>query len=136
VTAANSITEGAEVTGRVVSITEFGAFIEVASGVQGLVHISELDHKRVERVGDVLKQDQVVSAKVLKIDPGSRRISLSFKALKPLPEVNIGGGGAGDKRGRKGEKPGRTAEEILKETPALRRMREKGHKIQFKGGLG
>lgn len=137
-TAVNAIAEGAEVNGRVTSTTEFGAFVEIAPGVQGLVHISELDHRRIARVDDAVKVDEIVRAKVLKIDGGSRRISLSIKALKPLPEVQIGAGGGGGQHGgrggRRGE-PGRSADEILKETPALRRLREKFKKSQFKGGL-
>ncbi|MDX2017075.1 MAG: S1 RNA-binding domain-containing protein [Planctomycetota bacterium] len=135
-TAAGAIVEGAEVTGRVTKILEFGAFVEVAPGVEGLVHISELDHKRVNAVGEVLKADQVVQAKVLKVDKDTRRISLSLKALKPLPEIAIGSGGD-SRTGGKGRKgpPGRSAEEIMKETPELRRLREKFKKAQFKGGL-
>lgn len=133
-TAVNAIAEGAEVTGRVTSTTEFGAFVEIAPGVQGLVHISELDHKRVVRVEDAVKVDEIVRAKVLRIDGASRRISLSIKALKPLPEIQIGSGPPG-RAGRRGE-PGRGADEILKETPALRRLREKFRGTQFKGGLG
>jgi len=141
-----SITEGAELTGRVTKTMEFGAFIELAPGVEGLVHISELDYKRIAKVEDVVKADQVVQVKVLKIDPTSRRISLSIKALKPAPEAPAGGeggggpgggGGGGGRFGGKGKKgeQGRSAEEILKETPALRRMREKFKKTNFKGGL-
>jgi small subunit ribosomal protein S1 len=134
VAAAEKITEGAEVTGRITKIAEFGAFCEIAPGVEGLIHISELDHRRVAKVEDALKQDEVVQVKVLKVDQGNRRISLSIKALKPLPEPPAGK--PGDK-GRPGKDRfgGRTPEEILKETPALRRMREKFKGFQFKGGL-
>lgn len=150
---AGSLTEGADVTGRVKNMTEFGAFIEIAPGVEGLVHISEIDHKRINKVSDVLKPDEVIQARILKIDAQTRRISLSIKALKTAPEVAIGeggggqgggggGGGGGGRggfgggRGGRGREPMRSAEEILKETPALRRAREKGRKMQFKGGLG
>lgn len=129
--ATNEIKEGAEVTGRVTNIAEFGAFIELSAGVEGLVHISELAWKRVGKVEDVLKKDEVVKAKVIKIDPGSRRISLSIKALteQPAPPPGAGGGG-GDRK-----KPaGRPIEEIMKVTPELRRMREKA-KQALKGGL-
>ena len=155
-TAVNDITEGAEVTGRVVRIAEFGAFVELAPGVDGLVHISEVDHKRIGKVEDALKVDEIVKAKVLKIDKDTRRISLSIKALKALPEMprqegapgkdasgpggggGPGGPGRGGPRGRRGDRDlkGPSAEEILKETPALRRMREKAKGIKFKGGLG
>lgn len=133
-TAVNAIVEGAEVTGKVTRLAEFGAFVELAPGVDGLVHISELDHRRVARVDDVVKVDQIVQAKVLKIDKETRRISLSLKALKPLPEVTIGGGSGG--KGRGPRDAGRSPEEIMKETPALRRLREKFGKQKFKGGIG
>jgi small subunit ribosomal protein S1 len=137
-TALNDVSEGAEVTGRVVRLAEFGAFVEIGPGVEGLVHISELDHKRVGKVDEAVKVDEIVRAKVLKIDKENRRVSLSIKALKPLPEISIGGGGGGGGgKGGKDRKPaGRSVEEIQKETPALRRMREKAKQMQFKGGLG
>ncbi len=140
-TAVNSIVEGAEVTGKVTKLLEFGAFVELAPGVEGLVHISELDHRRVTNVGEVVKQDEIVRAKVIKIDKDNRRVSLSLKALKPLPEINVGGAGGGGGKGGKGDrgKPvGRTVEEIKKETPALRRLREQAKQkvTKFKGGLG
>lgn len=167
--AVNEIAEGSDVTGRVVRIAEFGAFVEIAPGVDGLVHISEIDHKRIGKVEDALKVDEIIQAKILKIDKDSRRVSLSIKALKPLPEIKfgegspegagpgkgraggpsgpggqggqggqggMGGRGRGGGRGRERDMPGRSAEEILKETPALRRMREKAHQMKFKGGLG
>ncbi len=136
-TAANTLAEGAEVTVKVTRIAEFGAFCEIAPGVEGLLHISELDHRRVAKVEDVLKPDQVVQAKILKLNKDDRRISLSLKALKPLPEINLGAGDAKGKPGKGGKDKfgGRTAEEILKETPALRRLREKFKNSNFKGGL-
>ena len=149
-TAASDITEGADVTGRVTKILEFGAFVEVAPGVEGLVHISELDWRRVANVGDVLKQDEIVTARVLKIDPDSRRISLSIKQTKERPEGADAGPGDGERKPMKrpkgvGDRQGfrrgpdrdtRSAEEILKETPAMRRLREKFGNTGFKGGLG
>lgn len=133
-TALNQVAEGAEVSGRVTKIAEFGAFVEIGPGVEGLVHISELDHKRIARVEDAVKVDEIVRAKVLKIDKDNRRVSLSIKALKPLPEITMGGGPGG--RGKDKKPAGRSVEEIKKETPALRRMREKAKNMQFKGGLG
>ncbi|MCT7694013.1 MAG: S1 RNA-binding domain-containing protein, partial [Lactobacillus iners] len=61
------------------SLTSFGAFIEVASGIQGLVHVSEISNKRVEKPSDFLKVGQTVKVKVLGIDPSDKRISLSIK---------------------------------------------------------
>ncbi len=150
-TVAKDIEEGAEVTGRVSSIADFGAFIEIAPGIEGLVHISELDWNRVNAVGDVLKQDEIVKARVLKIDPETRRISLSIKQTKDKPEGAQAGPGSGDAKpmrkrpkgiperqsfGRGSTRDTRKAEEILKETPAMRRLREKFGKEGFKGGLG
>jgi small subunit ribosomal protein S1 len=82
VTQASQIKPGDSVTGRVTKIMAFGAFVELAPGVEGLIHISELSHDRVHSVGKVVKPDEVVTVKVLSIDPESRRISLSLKALK------------------------------------------------------
>ncbi|ODA30057.1 30S ribosomal protein S1 [Planctopirus hydrillae] len=78
---------GKTVSGKVTRITDFGAFIELEPGVEGMIHISELDYKRVKRVADVLKEGQQVDAQVLEIQPERQRISLSVKALKPKPEV-------------------------------------------------
>jgi ribosomal protein S1 len=129
--AANEIKEGAEVTGRITKLAEFGAFVELAPGVEGLVHISELAWRRVGKVDDVVKPDEVVKAKVLKIDPASRRISLSLKALQPPPERPAAPG-----RGPRKEQ-GRSVEEIMKESPELRRLREKfGGNKKLKGGIG
>lgn len=139
-TAMNELKDGAEVTGRVTKILEFGAFVEVAPGVEGLVHISELAWRRVGKVDEVVKPDEVVKAKVLRIDPESRRISLSLKALQAPPEPTAppggGRGGFGGKGGRRGrDDQGRPIEEIQKVTPELRRLREKFHAKQLKGGI-
>ncbi len=72
-------------TGKVVRIMDFGAFVEILPGQDGLVHISELDHKRVEKVTDVVNVGDEVIVKVKEIDKMGR-INLSMKALKPRPE--------------------------------------------------
>lgn len=77
---------GSTVTGKVTRTTDFGAFIELEPGLEGLVHISELDHRRVKRVTEVLTTGQETSAKVLEVDPNRKRISLSLKALTEKPE--------------------------------------------------
>ncbi|MDX9910599.1 MAG: S1 RNA-binding domain-containing protein [Phycisphaerales bacterium] len=121
--AAGDITEGADVTGRVVRIAEFGAFIELAPGVEGLAHISELEYRRVAKVEEVLQVDQVVTARVLKVDKDNRRISLSLKALKDAPQRQ-----EDPRRKAKNEAQQRAIEEITKETPAFRRLREEAAK--------
>jgi small subunit ribosomal protein S1 len=133
--AAEEVVEGAELSGKVTKILEFGAFVEVAPGVEGLVHISELDWRRVNDVNEVLKENEVVQVKVLKVDPSDRKISLSIKQLKDRPQQQGGGGGRGRGGGR-GGRDDRTAEEILKETPELRRLREQAKKQPKKGGGG
>ena len=74
------------VKGKVAQIKDFGAFIELEPGIQGLVHISELAHKRVMRVTDMLKEGQEVEAKINEIDLEKKRISLSMKALQEPPK--------------------------------------------------
>ena len=74
------LNEGDIFEGEVKSLTNFGAFVEVADGIQGLVHVSEISNKHVDKPSDVLKVGQAVKVKVLNIDPSDRRISLSIKA--------------------------------------------------------
>jgi predicted RNA-binding protein with RPS1 domain len=73
--------------GTVSKIMDFGAFVELEPGVEGLVHISEISHGRVFRVRDVLSEGQKVEVKVLSVDPEQQRISLSMKALQAKPEA-------------------------------------------------
>ncbi|HWA98447.1 MAG TPA: S1 RNA-binding domain-containing protein, partial [Pirellulales bacterium] len=74
------------VRGTVTKVMDFGAFVELEPGVEGLVHISELAHGRVFRVRDVVKEGDTIEAKVLSIDPEAQRISLSMKAIQAKPE--------------------------------------------------
>jgi len=78
---ANDLKEGDIVNAKVVRITPFGAFAEIFPGVDGLIHISELDIGRVENVGSKVKIGQDVEAKVIKIEPEKNKISLSLAAL-------------------------------------------------------
>ncbi|MEG2355999.1 MAG: bifunctional 4-hydroxy-3-methylbut-2-enyl diphosphate reductase/30S ribosomal protein S1 [Clostridia bacterium] len=73
--------EGAVVTGKVVRITTFGAFVELEPGIDGLVHISQCATTRINKVEDAVKVGQEVQVKVLGIDPEAKRISLSIRAL-------------------------------------------------------
>ena len=72
--------------GKVVQIKEYGAFVELEAGLDGLVHISEIANKRVENVFDELKVGETVKVKIMEIDPEKRRISLSIKATLPADE--------------------------------------------------
>jgi len=72
---------GEVVTGKVTNVTDFGAFIELEEGIEGLVHVSEISREKVEKPSDMLKVGETVSAIVLHIDPHERRIGLSMKGV-------------------------------------------------------
>lgn len=135
-TGVGEMKEGDVVSGRITKLAEFGAFIEIAPGIEGLAHISELDWRRVEKSSDVVQPNQVLPVKILKIDPDKKKISLSVKQAKERPEPRGGGAPRGRGRGGKGEQDTRSPEEILKETPALRRLREKAKGQAAKSGKG
>jgi polyribonucleotide nucleotidyltransferase len=82
----NEIIEEAEIgatyTGKVKKIMDFGAFVEILPGTDGLVHISEMAHRRVKTVDEILKEGDVVTVKVLDVDRQGK-IRLSIKALIP-----------------------------------------------------
>ena len=72
------------VEGRVRKLTDFGAFVEIEEGIDGLVHVSDLSWtKRVKNPAEVLKKGQVVQAVILSIDAANRRLSLGVKQLQP-----------------------------------------------------
>jgi len=75
------------IEGKVIRLANFGAFVEIASGVQGLVHISEIAHKHIGTPSEVLEPGQQVSVKILGIDEENERISLSIKATLPNEDV-------------------------------------------------
>jgi small subunit ribosomal protein S1 len=68
------------VTGKVVRLTDFGAFIEILEGIEGLVHVSEIAEERVEKPADRLAMDQAVTSKIIKMDIAEQKIGLSIKA--------------------------------------------------------
>jgi len=68
------------------SIMPYGAFVEILPGKEGLLHVSEIDWKRIENVSDVLKEGQEIDVKLLSVDSRSGKFKLSAKALKPRPE--------------------------------------------------
>lgn len=77
---------GSTVTGTVKRVADFGAFVELKPGVEGLVHISELAHKHVETPHEVVANGEEVEVKVLDVDAERQRVSLSIKALQEAPE--------------------------------------------------
>jgi len=68
------------VTGRVVRLTDFGAFVEISEGIEGLVHVSEIAEERVEKPADKLRVDDVVTTKIIKMDIAEQKVGLSMKA--------------------------------------------------------
>jgi len=70
-------------TGRVTKVTDFGAFVEILPGKEGLLHISQIDRKRINKVEDVLKRGDEVTVKLMEIDPENGKLSLSRKVLLP-----------------------------------------------------
>lgn len=79
--------EGDTIEGTVVRLVNFGAFVEISAGVQGLVHISEISHKHIGTPSEVLEPGQAVSVKILGINVDEERISLSIKATLPAEDV-------------------------------------------------
>jgi small subunit ribosomal protein S1 len=77
---------GMTVKGPVSRIAQFGAFVKLAPGVEGLIHISELAHHKVYKVENVVKEGQEVECKVLDVDSEAQRMSLSLKAAVAKPE--------------------------------------------------
>jgi len=77
---------GAEYEGKVKSIQAYGCFVEILPGTDGLIHISELEHRRVEKVEDVVKEGDVLKFKVIGQDPKTKKFKLSRKVLLPKPE--------------------------------------------------
>jgi predicted RNA-binding protein with RPS1 domain len=83
--AADKYHVGATVKGAVSRIAQFGAFVRLEPGVEGLVHISELATRHIRSVADVVREGQEVECRVLAVDPDEQRMSLSIKALAPRP---------------------------------------------------
>ena len=68
--------------GKVTNVTKFGAFVELEPGIEGLVHISEISHQRVEKAEDALKAGSEIQAVVINVDPRRHKIGLSIKDVE------------------------------------------------------
>ncbi len=84
--AAEKYVEGDVIHGKVVRIVPFGAFVEVEKGIDGLVHVSQISHEFLENPTTALTIGQEIDAKILKLDPAEKKMTLSIKALEPKPE--------------------------------------------------
>ena len=77
---------GTKVTGRVVNLTDYGAFVEIEEGIEGLIHISEMSWtKKVKHPSQIVNVGEELEAIVLNLDPGNKRVSLGIKQVKPNP---------------------------------------------------
>lgn len=83
--AADKFHTGDVVTGEVKRLVTFGAFVEIAPGVEGLVHISQISHKHIGTPQEVLEEGQTVTVKVLDVNPSEKRVSLSIKETEEAP---------------------------------------------------
>ena len=84
------LAKGDVVEGTVKRLTDFGAFVEVLPGIDGLVHVSQISHKRIENPKEALKVGQEVKVKVLEVNADAERVSLSIKALEERPAQEEG----------------------------------------------
>jgi small subunit ribosomal protein S1 len=107
---------GAMVKGKVTRLMEFGAFVELEPGIEGLLHVTALSPNRVRRVSDIVKPEQEVEVRILKVEPDEKRISLS---LLPAPKL--------------GDKVAPVEEEEEDDTPPAPKPERK---VPLKGGLG
>ncbi|WP_237559947.1 30S ribosomal protein S1 [Desulfohalovibrio reitneri] len=95
---------GATVEGTVTNITDFGLFVEVEEGIEGLVHVSEISSKKIKDPSEMFKEGVTITAKVIHVSADERRLGLSIKQLKDeeerkRPREFRGGGGGGGGRG-------------------------------------
>ncbi len=121
--------------GKVSKVMDFGAFVEMMPGVEGLVHISELSHKRVGSVGEVVREGDWVDVYIQSIDVPAKRISLSMKQLMPEPvreeTPEEGGASASSQGGFKSKGKGRKEEQEPVAAPVKFKHHPKG---PLKGG--
>jgi small subunit ribosomal protein S1 len=102
------------VRGKVSKLMEFGAFVELEPGVEGLIHISELSHKRVWRASDIVNEGEEVEVLVLSVDAEAQRISLSMKGLIPEPKPAEKDGSSGSDEPPPPPKPPKKPSQPLK----------------------
>ena len=100
------LAKGDVVEGTVKRLTDFGAFVEVLPGIDGLVHVSQISHKRIENPKEALKVGQEVTVKVLDVNADAERVSLSIKALEERPAQE-----EGEKQEKRQQRPRRPKQE-------------------------
>jgi small subunit ribosomal protein S1 len=110
--------EGQVVEGEIVRLSEFGAFVRLMDGIEGLIHISELDESHVEKPEDVVQIGQNVKMKIIKIDIPERKISLSIRAFKASEDTDLS-----EYMGRQ-ESSGPTFGDVINRETLLRSLRQ------------
>lgn len=111
---------GSTVRGVVSRIADFGAFVKLEPGVEGLIHVSELATRRIRSVSDVVKEGETIECRVLSVDPAEQRLALSLKALKKTESVI--------------EENSSSNEE--EDVPAASKKPLKKRNVALKGGIG
>ncbi len=86
----DKIVPGAVMTGRVTSVRDFGAFVDLGAGVQGLLHVSEMSWSRVSAPSEIVKVGEEITVKVLRVDEDKQKISLGLKQLSADPWLRVG----------------------------------------------
>ncbi len=97
---------GSRVTGKVVRLTDFGAFVELEPGVDGLLHISQMSNRPISRPDELVSVGDELTLLVIRVDPHERRIGLSLKELAHAVDYGQDTGGGGGGRRRKGKQRG------------------------------
>ncbi len=113
---------GSRIKGTVSRIAEFGAFVQLAEGIEGLIHISELSTDRVRRVRDVVTEGQEVETQILNIDPDGRRMSLSLKTILAGAEAE--------------QEAAEAAEQDSEAAATAERMANRPFNPNLRGGIG
>ena len=109
---------GSTVRGAVSRIADFGAFVKLEPGVEGLIHVSELATRRIRSVADVVQEGEQIECRVLSVDPAEQRLSLSLKALNKSESAH---------------KEDSSSEEDI---PASSEKPRKKGNVALKGGIG
>jgi len=113
---------GSRVSGKVTRLEDFGAFVELAPGIEGLIHISELSTERVRRVRDVVTEGQHVEVQVMAVDTDKKRIGLSLKTIRAGEEAVAEAAGE--------------AERLADAAEATARMANRSTNPNLRGGIG
>ena len=105
---------GQKVNGTVTNITDFGLFVEVEEGIEGLVHVSEISRKKIKSPSELFKEGDTIEAKVIHVSADERRLGLSIKQTKEEP-ARASGGGKSKSFGGGGVDAGSTLGDLLRE---------------------